>query len=472
MQNKKITLRLWFNLILFGMMGQIAWNIENMYFNTFLYNNIYSNGASQAAVNAAIPYTSAISLMVGLSAATAVVTTFIMGTLSDRLNKRKVFISVGYIIWGLITASFGLISRNSVASIFHLSDEVQILTATVWTVIIMDCIMTFVGSTSNDSAFNAWVTDVTSPENRPIVEAVFSAMPIAAMGLVVVFGSLAQAGTVTYEFFFGILGLVVAVCGVIGLFSLEEPKGKAISHKSTSNYWSDLFYGFRPLVIKNNSRLYIILTASCIISIASQVYFPYLLIYIQYVVLPKVSDNLFTASNIVSAVISVLAMAAGIISLLIASKKRNRGTLLLISVSFSIFGLFLLGFSKSVPMLIISAAPTIIGYAMQGILLNATVRDFTPQDKAGQFQGIRMIFGVLVPMVLGPITGALAIERSAVTYLDEFGTTQTVPTELMFTFAAAISLLALIPLAALIKKGCLTAPSDIEQLTSDATIDD
>lgn len=472
MQNKKITLRLWLNLILFGMMGQIAWNIENMYFNTFLYNNIYSNGASQAAVNTAIPYTSAISLMVGLSAATAVVTTFIMGTLSDRLNKRKVFISVGYIIWGLITASFGLISRDSVASIFHLSDEVQILTATVWTVIIMDCIMTFVGSTSNDSAFNAWVTDVTSPENRPIVEAVFSAMPIAAMGLVVVFGSLAQAGTVTYAFFFGILGLVVAVCGVIGLFSLEEPKGKAISHKSTSNYWSDLFYGFRPLVIKKNSRLYIILTASCIISIASQVYFPYLLIYIQYVVLPKVSDNLFTASNIVSAVISVLAMAAGIISLLIASKKRNRGTLLLISVSFSIFGLFLLGFSKSVPMLIISAAPTIIGYAMQGILLNATVRDFTPQDKAGQFQGIRMIFGVLVPMVLGPITGALAIERSAVTYLDEFGTTQTVPTELMFTFAAVISLIALIPLATLIKKGCLTAPSNIEQLTSDATIDD
>lgn len=472
MQNKKITLRIWFNIILFGMMGQIAWNIENMYFNTFLYNNIYSNGASQAAVNAAIPYTSAISLMVGLSAATAVVTTFIMGTLSDRLNKRKVFISVGYIIWGLITASFGLISRDSVASIFHLSDEAQILTATVWTVIIMDCIMTFMGSTSNDSAFNAWVTDVTSPENRPIVETVFSAMPIAAMGLVVVFGSLAQAGTITYAFFFGVLGLVVAVCGVIGLFSLEEPKRNIIPHKSTSNYWSDLFYGFRPSVIKKNSRLYIILTASCIISIASQVYFPYLLIYIQYVVLPKVGGNLFTAPNIVSAVISVMVMAAGIISLLIASKKKNRGILLLISVSFSIFGLFLLGFSKSVPMLVLSAAPTIIGYTMQGILLNATVRDFTPQDKAGQFQGIRMIFGVLVPMVLGPITGALAIEHSAVTYLDEFGTTQTVPTELMFTFAAVISLVALIPLAVLIKKGCLTAPDEIEQLTSDATIVD
>lgn len=94
---KKLSPRLWFNIILFGMMGQIAWNIENIYFNTFLFHNIYSNGATQNAVDQAIGFQDAIKLMVALSAATAVVTTFIMGTLSDRLNKRKVFISVGYI---------------------------------------------------------------------------------------------------------------------------------------------------------------------------------------------------------------------------------------------------------------------------------------------------------------------------------------------------------------------------------------
>ena len=457
MKSRKIPLRLWFNIILFGMMGQIAWNIENMYFNTFLYNNIYSNGATQAAVNSTIPYTSAISLMVGLSAATAVITTFVMGTLSDRLNKRKVFISVGYIIWGLITASFGLISREHVASLFHLSDEAQILTATVWTVIVMDCVMTFMGSTSNDSAFNAWVTDVTSPETRPLVETVFAALPIIAMGLVVVLGSLAQSGTITYTLFFGALGLFVSVCGVIGLFSLQEPEHRTRKEKPNSNYWSDLFYGFRPSVIRDNSRLYLVLVTSCIFAVASQVYFPYLLIYLQYVVIPKAGDNLLSAPNIISGVISVAVMAAGIIGMLAASKKKSRGTMLLISVSCSVGGLFLLGFSKNIIMLILSAAPTVVGYAMQGILLNATVRDFTPQDKAGQFQGIRMIFGVLIPMVLGPVTGALAIERSAVTYLDEFGTVQTVPTELMFTFAAVISLFALIPLAFLMKKGVLNS---------------
>lgn len=432
-----------------------------MYFNTFLYNNIYSNGASQAAVNSAIPYTSAISLMVGLSAATAVITTFIMGTLSDRLNKRKAFISVGYIVWGLITASFGLISREHIASLFHLSDEVQILTATVWTVIVMDCVMTFMGSTSNDSVFNAWVTDVTSPENRPLVETVFAALPIVAMGLVLVFGSLAQAGTITYALFFGVLGLVVSVCGAVGLFTLEEPEHRQIE-KSTSNYWSDLFYGFRPSVIEENARFYLILVMSCIISIASQVYFPYLLIYIQYVVLPRAGENFITAPVVVSAVISVAVMAGGIITLLRLGKKKSRGTMLLSTMLSSVIGLFLLGFSKNLVTLILAAAPTVIGYAMQGIFLNSTVRDFTPEGKAGQFQGIRMIFCVLIPMVLGPVTGAFAIKYSDFTYLDEYGTSQTVPTELMFTFAAVISLLAFIPLAILIKKGDLSKINDAD----------
>ncbi len=462
MQKKKISLRLWFNIILFGLMGQIAWNMENMYFNTFLYNNIYSNGASQAAVNSAIPYTTAISLMVALSAITAVVTTFIMGTLSDRLNKRKVFISIGYIIWGLITASFGLISRDNVASLFHLSDEVQILTATVWTVIVMDCVMTFMGSTSNDSAFNAWVTDITEPENRPAVETVFAALPVIAMGLVIAFGSLAQAGTVTYTLFFGVLGMIVAVCGVVGLFTLEEPKHK-IQQNTNSNYWSDLFYGFRPSVIKENARLYLVLLASCIFAVATQVYFPYLLIYLQYVVLPMAGDNLLSVPVIISAIASVAMMIGGIVAILKLNKKLSRGTLLVVALLCSVIGLFMLGFSKNIVMLLISAAPTVVGYATQGILINATIRDFTPESKAGQFQGVRMIFGVLIPMVLGPVTGALAIERSAVTYVDEYGTMQTVPTELMFTFAAIVSILAVIPLAILIKKGILSKPAGAEK---------
>ena len=470
MTKKKLSPRLWFNIILFGMMGQIAWNIENIYFNTFLFHNIYSNGASQTAVNQAIGFQDAIKLMVALSAATAVITTFVMGTLSDRIRKRKVFISVGYVAWGLITASFGFISRDSVASLFHLSDEVQILTATVWTVIVMDCVMTFMGSTSNDSAFNAWVTDVTDPQTRPLVETVFSALPLIAMGLVLVLGSLAQADKITYKLFFTVLGLVVTLCGVVGLFTLEEPKRTDSLQNNGSSYWSDLLYGFKPSVVRENSRFYLVLSTSCIFSVASQVYFPYIMIYIQYTALPKAGDNLFTLPNIAVGVISVAIMAVGIISLLVLGKKVSRGTLLLVSVACSIAGLFLLGFSKSFIALVLSAAPTVVGYVVQGILLGATTRDFTPKDKAGLFQGVRMIFCVLIPMILGPATGALAVERSELSYKDDYGTLQKVPTELMFTFAAVISLLALIPLLILVKKKYLNKPNNVEDETVQAAV--
>ena len=80
--------RVWFNIILFGLVGQLAWSVENMFFNTFLYNSIYT-GASQAAVDGSVDVMSAISLMVACSAATAVITTFLAGTLSDKVGDRK-----------------------------------------------------------------------------------------------------------------------------------------------------------------------------------------------------------------------------------------------------------------------------------------------------------------------------------------------------------------------------------------------
>ena len=231
MENK-LSKRIWLNIVIFSFMGGVAWNLENMYFNTFLYGSIYEGVSAQALAGVMAP-TTAISRMVALSAVTAVVTTFIMGTLSEKMKKRKVFISVGYIIWGLITAAFGFISKENVAAIFGLSDEIQILAVSVWVVIIMDMIMTFIGSTSNDSAFNAWLTDITNPAVRPTVETVLMFVGLFAMLAVMGVGSLAQGGVVSYRDFFLGLGAIVAICGVAGLFTLEEPKIKG--QKTNSN---------------------------------------------------------------------------------------------------------------------------------------------------------------------------------------------------------------------------------------------
>ena len=75
----------WLSIVLVGLFGQFAWTIENMYFNVFLYNTISTDPGYIAA-------------MVAWSAAVATLTTLLMGALSDRVGRRKIFIVLGYVL--------------------------------------------------------------------------------------------------------------------------------------------------------------------------------------------------------------------------------------------------------------------------------------------------------------------------------------------------------------------------------------
>ena len=443
MENK-LSKKLWLNILLFNFMGGIAWNLENMYFNTFLYGSIYEGVSGNALAGVMAP-TTAISRMVALSAVTAVVTTFIMGTLSEKMKKRKAFISIGYIIWGFITAAFGFISKENIASLFGLSDEVKILAFSVWAVILMDMIMTFMGSTSNDSAFNAWVTDVTNPVVRPKVETAFLFVGLISMVAVMGVGSLAQGGVISYQAFFLGVGAVVTLSGIIGLFTLEEPKIKG--EKTNSNYWSDLFYGFRPSVVKENSKLYLVLAAIGLYNVAVQVFFPYLFVYLEKVILV---DVVFDAKTIITAVLAVAGIVAGIVLLLKLSNNKKLVAYVSTVILF-VIGLFVLSTSTNIIVVLIGIAPTLIGYVVLQIQLSASVRDFIPEDKVGLFQGIRMIFVVLIPMVVGPAIGDIACQISNLTIV-EYGVEKLVPSTSMFLFASVVGILVLVPLFILAKK--------------------
>ena len=444
MNNGKLSKRIWFNIALFSFMGGVAWNVENMYFNTFLYDTIYGGASANALANVMAP-TTAISRMVALSAITAVVTTFIMGTLSEKMKKRKAFISIGYIIWGIITAAFGFISKESVASVFGLSDEVTVLASTVWIVIVMDMIMTFMGSTSNDSAFNAWLNDVTNSAVRPKVETALMFTGLFSMLAVMGVGSLAQSGTISYTAFFIGLGVVVTLCGVSGLFALEEPQIKG--EKTNSNYWADLFYGFRPSVIRENTNLYLVLAALSIYNIAIQVFFPYLFVYLGNVILP---GAVFDTKTIIVAVIAVALLAAGVIGMLKAADK-NRFVTYLCTIALFIIGLVVLSTSTNIIVVLLGIAPTLVGYVVIQIQLTATMRDFIPEDRVGLFQGIRMIFVVLLPMIIGPALGDLACRTSNITIV-EYGVEKLVPSTSMFGYAAVVAAFILIPMIILNKR--------------------
>ncbi len=463
MVKDKLSKKNWFLITLFCFMGGIAWNTENMYFNTFITNEIYAD-VSQAAIAGTMEATTAVARMVALSAIAAVLTTFVMGALSDRLKNRKMFISVGYILWGIVTAMFGFITKDNVATLLNLTDEAKILGCTVWFVILMDIVMTFMGSTSNDAAFQAWVTDVTVPRQRPIVETVLSVVGTISSFAVTGVGTLAQAGTVSYKLFFAGLGLIVTLCGVAGLFFIKDPL-RTVQRQNSSNYWSDLFYGFRPSVIKENARLYLSLASFCFAIISFQVFYPYLLTYVQYVVIPDNGgvDNILRAPVIITALIVASVLLASIVLMLKFSTKK-KGVCLVAGVIVMTFGFLILSTSTSIYVILLSILPVVLGNAIVNILFGAAVKDFIPEGKAGMFQGIRMIFVVLIPMVIGPVIGDMACQHAAQTIINEVNAEVIVPAKDMFLWAGIVCIFALIPLYFLIKNGIDTKASENESI--------
>ena len=452
MIKEKLTKMNWFTICLFSFMGGIAWNIENMYFNTFLYNSVYAN-ATEAAMAGSMAPTTAISRMVSLSAIAAVLTTFVMGTLSDKMKNRKLFISVGYLLWGIVTAAFGFITRDNIAALLGLTDEAKVLTTTVWVVIVMDIIMTFMGSTSNDAAFNAWLTDITTPKIRPTMETVLTFVGFLSVASVMGIGSLAQTGAVSYQNFFLYLGLIVAVCGAAGLFLIKNPPYKKEENQTSSSYWADLFYGFRPSVIKENSRLYLTLLAVGFMSVAYQVFFPYLLVYLQYTVIPDSGGADFIKPSVIIVAVIAVAVLVGGIAFLLKVSAKNKASGLIPAAILMTAGLIILSATTNIHGVLIGVAPALLGNLVMGIQFNAAIKDFIPEGKAGLFQGIRMIFTVLIPMVLGPYLGDLACRNSAVTYMNEYGVETIVPSKSMFIYAAVVSVFVFVPLFFLIKKG-------------------
>ncbi len=438
-KENKLGARIWLNLIIFGFMGQIAWAVENVYFNTYLFN--YIGGDS-----------SDISKMVSLSALTAVLTTFVMGTLSDKLNRRKVFISAGYIAWGLTVAVFAFISRENIGSFFNISQEARVLAATVSIVIIMDCVMTFMGSTSNDAAFNAWLTDVTTTGNRGVAESVLAILPLAATGIVTVaFG--AGVSAFGYPACFIALGALVTLCGILGIFTIKDSRSGV---KKDSNYLSDIVYGFKPGVVKENKNLYIILLAITIFNCAVQVFMPYIFIYVQHYMKPDLSNlgSMLTPGVIAAAGVAVVALLVGIILIGKGVDKLGRGRFIFVSIIMFTIGLLTVFFAdRNLAFFVIGAVVMLMGYGMLMIVLNASVRDFTPEDKVGLFQGVRMIFVVLIPMIIGPAIGSFVTENfSNTTYTNDYNEIVNVPVPEVFLASAIVGVFIIIPAVYLRKK--------------------
>lgn len=418
--NGKLGARKWAVIVLVGLFGQFAWTIENMYFNVFLYNTISTDPRY-------------ISAMVGASAVVATLTTLLMGALSDRVGKRRAFIALGYILWGFSTAAFGFITTDNAARLFPGANAAA---AAAVMVVVMDCVMTFFGSTANDGAFNAYVTDITSSENRGRAESVLAILPLLSMLIIFgLFDGLTQQGR--WRDFFSVFGAAVTAVGVIALFLVkDEPSLKP----RRDSYFQNLLYGLRPSVVRQNPQLYLSFAAFCLFSVAVQVFFPFLIIYIQN----------YLGINDYAIVLGVVLILASVVSVVSGRFIDRVGKLRFTvpAVLIMLLGLVGMYFVRTQPGVMVAGTVMMSGYMMISAALGANIRDWTPADKVGHFQGIRMIFAVMLPMVIGPAIGAAVIRGGQSTYV-ELGQVKTVPTPAIYLAAALVLLTVTIPLAAL-----------------------
>ena len=433
MENK-LGLRKWLSFILAGFVGQLAWAIENNYFNVYVYDCTKNYDF--------------ITWMVIASAATATITTLLMGAVSDRLGKRKLFISFGYIIWGISILLFAFLNPSSS---FNIVANNIFLAGTM--IVIMDCVMTFFGSTANDAAFNAMVTDHTNDNNRAKVESVLSVLPLLALiAVIVVAGFFVDVPTGAdkhWEIFFYIFGGITLVIGVVSIFL--TPNDVVVPNK-TENYWSNVIYGFRPKVIKTNPVLYITLIAFMVFNIGLQVFMPYFILYVQNVL--KIVDDAFTISlGVVLLTASLITVVFGLFMDRIGKNKIMIPALAVGAVGGAI--IFFIPAEQGLGTqigLIIGGIILMTGYLVSTAALGAKVRDYTPEKEVGLFQGVRMIFVVLIPMIIGPLIGRGLCRIGGEPYQNEFDQWVYPPNKWLFLVTGIIFLCAAIPVIFMIRK--------------------
>lgn len=413
-----------------GIAGQLCWNLENFWFNTFVYKNIG-------------PYSSIVGWMVAISAIVTTFSTFFFGTISDRSGKRKHFIWLGYVIWGFFTIVFGFTGFLSK------------LDAQLWLVgtmvVLADSVMSFFGSMGNDSGFNAWIADIIDNKNKGSIGAALAIQPVIGTIIGTILGGL-LIQWFGYMAFFAIMGIMVSLIGLFAFFFLTDSPNLKPNKKGS--FWSQFLESFDFRTFSRQKELMLVNILAAIFFIGFNVYFVHI-------------GNLFIYNYGFSegdaGIIQGLGLIIAIIFTIPAGKaiNNNKSPLItLIALIVNIVGLLELTFfapsADSSNLISIANIPLLIGVIVVGtgyVLFMQTAmvwnKSLYPEGTKGRFEGIRVIFFVLIPMVFGSLIANPLIQtwgKDAIIEVAGVMRAGKAPSEVLFIAAEIITLFAFIPL--------------------------
>lgn len=427
MKNKQSKLMFWVLVWGLGIIGQLCWNIENQWFNTFVYAKI----AKDPTI---------ISWMVAISAIATTFSTFLFGTLSDRSGRRKPYLAIGYILWGVFTILFGtteFIAKGTSGKI--------LLAGTA--VVLADALMSFFGSMGNDASFNAWLNDMMNDENAGGIGAALATQPIIGTIIGTVAGGLLIGANDNYMRLFIAFGGAVILLGILSLFVVKDSPD--LKPHREGSFWKQLFSAFDFKALFQKKQLFWVFIVLTVYFIAFNVYYPHVGNYMIYYLGFKADDI---------GIIQGIALILGMLSVIPASKLLNKNKYVLaasLSVVLSIIGVGILGiFGKPeyIDPTTIMNIPLLVGlfffgcgYIMFMQVTSVWMKQLFPEDAKGQFEGFRIVFFVLIPWIVSPFIANPIIKNNG-EILDSNGLTAYLPTNILFLVSTLLIMLTFIPL--------------------------
>jgi len=411
----EISRKNWILIWVLGLAGQLCWNVENAWFSTFVYNKI-------------APDPSIISWMVGLSAVVTTFCTFFIGTWSDRVGRRKPFVSIGYIFWGIFTIVFGLgefIPKTP-------------LTLAATFVVLADAVMSFFGSFGYDAGFSIWTTDISNEHNRGRLGGALAVMPVIAT----IFGTIVSSMIIDkfdYLPFFVMMGGMVIFFGIVSLFFMKDaPDLKPRRDEPT--YLKQVLRVFNWRTVRENRELFWVFIVMLVYFIGFNVYFSYITIYFV---------NYLGYSYTISGALQGGALVVASFMTIPTAKLIDKGLLarvILIALIANTIGLLCIAFSNStIVFLSIGMFLAGCGYILTLQTLTAWMKNLYPEDQRGQFEGIKQVFYVALPMIFGPMIAAPVINTWGKQMLIN-NVSGMVPGPSLFLVSAAVTALAILPL--------------------------
>jgi MFS family permease len=242
-----------------------------------------------------------------------------------------------------------------------------------------------------------------------------------------------------YFVFFYALGGIVILVGLVGGLLLKDQAEIVVAKVDRPSFFQEFKELFSLQTLKENKTLFILLIFIMIASIGMQVSFPYMIVYLEnYVGVSKTEFSIIGGAVMLGS--AILAIPFGILA-----DRWRKQLMIAIAIVLSSVGGILLSLVRTLPLLALTGLIWQAFSVASGIASVAWLKDLLPEESRGKFLGIRMIFWIAIPMVVGPAIGSWLIRNYGIaTTLN--GQAGFIPVPIIFQVGSLISLLALIPL--------------------------